>query len=131
MAHCSILCRVFYWVSGASHAQPKQAAFHGPTSLSLCLAVYPCNLSPQREKKISSQKQQTVTVCPMVHPLSTHLYLQMLTVMSHWSGSRPLASATLSILNHHCSISQISCRCPVSRRSWICRSNPFTCSSRS
>jgi hypothetical protein len=31
VAHCSIPCRVFYWVSGASLAQPKQAAFQGPT----------------------------------------------------------------------------------------------------
>jgi hypothetical protein len=31
MAHCSISCRVFYWISGASFAQPKQATFHGPT----------------------------------------------------------------------------------------------------
>ena len=31
VAHCSIPCRVFYWVSGASLAQPKQAAFHSPT----------------------------------------------------------------------------------------------------
>jgi hypothetical protein len=31
VAHCSTPCRVFYWVSGASLAQPKQAAFHRPT----------------------------------------------------------------------------------------------------
>jgi hypothetical protein len=34
VAHCSIPCRVFYWVSGASLSQPKQVAFHGPTLLS-------------------------------------------------------------------------------------------------
>jgi hypothetical protein len=33
MAHCSVPCRVSYWVSGASLIQPKQAAFHGPTHL--------------------------------------------------------------------------------------------------
>jgi hypothetical protein len=32
VAHCSVPCRVFYWVSGASLAQPKQAA-SGPTVL--------------------------------------------------------------------------------------------------
>jgi hypothetical protein len=39
MAHCSIPCRVSYWVSGASLAQPKQAAFHSPTEMvaHLCL----------------------------------------------------------------------------------------------
>ena len=31
MAHCSVPCRVSYWVSRASLAQPKQAVFHGPT----------------------------------------------------------------------------------------------------
>jgi hypothetical protein len=31
VAHCSIPCRVFYWVTRASLIQPKQAAFHGPT----------------------------------------------------------------------------------------------------
>jgi hypothetical protein len=31
VAHCSVPCRVFYWVSRASLTQPKQAAFHGPT----------------------------------------------------------------------------------------------------
>jgi hypothetical protein len=31
VAHCSVPCRVFYWVSRASLIQPKQAAFQGPT----------------------------------------------------------------------------------------------------
>jgi hypothetical protein len=35
VAHCSVLCRVFYWVSGVSLTQPKQAAFHGPTERQL------------------------------------------------------------------------------------------------
>jgi hypothetical protein len=30
MAHCSVPCKLSYWVSGASLAQPKEAAFHGP-----------------------------------------------------------------------------------------------------
>jgi hypothetical protein len=41
-AHCSVPCRIFYWVSRASLIQPKQAAFHGPTTweyifLEVCL----------------------------------------------------------------------------------------------
>ncbi|EDL12127.1 mCG60293, partial [Mus musculus] len=35
VARCSIPCRVFYWVSGASFTQPKQAVFHGPTAYHL------------------------------------------------------------------------------------------------
>ena len=31
VAHCSVPCRVFYWISGASLTQPKRAAFHGLT----------------------------------------------------------------------------------------------------
>jgi hypothetical protein len=30
VAHCSVPCRVLYWVSRASLIQPKQAAFHSP-----------------------------------------------------------------------------------------------------
>ena len=41
--------------------------------------------------------------------LSTHLHLQILITLSHWSGLRPLASATLSILDPHGDFSQISC----------------------
>ena len=29
VAHCSVSCRVFYWVSGASLIQSIQVAFHG------------------------------------------------------------------------------------------------------
>jgi hypothetical protein len=31
VTHCSVPFRVFYWVTGASLIQPKQAAFLGPT----------------------------------------------------------------------------------------------------
>jgi hypothetical protein len=34
-------------------------------------------------------------------PLCTHLHLYMLTAVSHWSGSRSLASVTPSILDPH------------------------------
>ena len=43
--------------------------------------------------------------------------LQMFVAMSHWSVLRPLASAALSILDSYGEFSQISCCCPVSRRS--------------
>ena len=48
----------------------------------------------------------------------TQFFLQMLMAVSHWSGSRPLASITLLlILVTHWGSSQISCCCPVSWRS--------------
>jgi hypothetical protein len=54
---------------------------------------------------------------PQYFPLSTHLHLQMFIAMSHWSGSRPLASLTPSILDAHPDSSQLSCCCSVSWRS--------------
>jgi len=45
--------------------------------------------------------------------LPTHLHLQMFIAMSHWSGSRPLASATPSILGLHWYSSKLSCCGPV------------------
>ena len=67
---------------------------------------------PNKDKLITN-KQQTIknhsmeaVVChrvsqcvPQSIPLSTHLYLQMFIAMSHWSGSRSLASVTPSILD--------------------------------
>jgi hypothetical protein len=50
---------------------------------------------------------------PYSTPLSTHLYLQILIKMSHWSGSRLLISAILFILDPQWDYSQISCYCPV------------------
>ena len=41
----------------------------------------------------------------------------MFIAMSHWSGMRPLASATPSVLDPHWVFSQISWLCPVSWRS--------------
>lgn len=56
--------------------------------------------------------------------LSTYLYLHMFTAKNHWSGSRPLASATLSILDPHQHSSWMSCCCLVSSRSWSFGSAP-------
>ena len=41
----------------------------------------------------------TSQCAPQYSPLSTHLHLQMFIAMSHWSGLRPLAPATPSILD--------------------------------
>lgn len=58
------------------------------------------------QKKISLS--EAAVVCHLVYPF-VHLYLQMLTAVNHWSGSRPLASATLSILDPHLHSSAILC----------------------
>jgi hypothetical protein len=67
---------------------------------------------------MSLQKLGCVTVCHTLYPLPKHLYLPMFIAMSHWSGSRPLVSATLSILGPQWDSSQISCCYGVSRRPW-------------
>jgi hypothetical protein len=55
---------------------------------------------------------------PQYTSLLKHLHLQMFIAMSHWSGLRPLSSATPSIVNPHWDSSRTSCRCPVSWRCW-------------
>lgn len=49
-----------------------------------------------------------------IYLLPTLVFLQMLIVMSYWSNSKPMASATLSVLQLHWDSSQIFCFCPVS-----------------
>lgn len=49
--------------------------------------------------------------------LSTYVYSQMFIAMKHWSGSRPLASATVSILDLYRDFCQISCCWPLAWRS--------------
>jgi hypothetical protein len=66
--------------------------------------------------------------------LSKHLCLQMFIATSHWSNSRSLAPATLSILAPHWDSSWISRCCPVSWRSCSFGSSktaPFKCSTSS
>lgn len=73
-------------------------------------ALHHCNLLP-KEKSVHSGSctlSQCVTQSIL---LPKHLYLQMFTEVSHWSGSRPLNSTTLSILDPHQDSSQV--RCPV------------------
>jgi hypothetical protein len=58
---------------------------------------------------------------------ASHLYFRMFIAMSHWSGSRPLASAILSVLESHWDLSLLSCCCPCVLeflQRWICRTNP-------
>ena len=88
------------WVS---HNAPPPIPLISP---SLCIHLCPCNLPLQKNNKEQTNKQAclcgscSVSQCVPQHTfLSTHLYLQMFIAMSHWSGSRPLATATHSILD--------------------------------
>jgi hypothetical protein len=50
VAHCSVPCRVFNWVSGTRLVQPKQAAFHCPTGSS--------SEEPLKTKQIKTKQKQ-------------------------------------------------------------------------
>ena len=110
--------------------------------------VHPPPLQPPFQKKIKKQKQKQATTTkpkkahhgsynvsqcvPQYTFLSTHLYLGMFFAMSHWSGLRSLASATLPILDPHRDSSQTSCCCPGSWRPCsfvMCRTDLFAHSS--
>ena len=87
--------------------------------------------SPPTEKK--KKKISLWKLCVQQHtPLSTLLCLQMFIVMSHWSGTRPLASAMLSVLEPQWDSSWIFYCCPVSWRSCsfatVEQTCPFICS---
>ena len=88
----------------------------------------PCNLHPKDNKQNSNQTKPNkkphlvmeAVVCHSVAQCSLlciHLCLQMFIAVSHWSGLRPLASSTPSILEPHQDFSQMSCCCPASWRS--------------
>lgn len=84
---------IFYWFFVSS-------TFCTPIPLmSPFLCIYLTALQPSYPPKkgiktISQWKLKYVTECHTVYPLSTHLYLQRFIAVSHWSGLRPLASAT-------------------------------------
>ena len=83
-----------------------------------CPHTCPLPLPPHRGKK--NLIVETL-VCHSVSysiPLLFTLCLQIIIAMTHQSGTRPLASATLSILDPHWGSSQLSCCCPVSWRSF-------------
>jgi hypothetical protein len=82
--------------------------------------------SPASTEKIKSHcGSRSVPQCaPHYTLLSTLLCLQMSIAMTPWSGTRPLASATLSILEPHWDSSQRSCCLPCAMKIlefWICR----------
>ena len=92
--------------------------------ISLSLCIYPPPLQLHLQKKIRYNLKTCLVVEAVVWQCATQstllsilLCLQMFIAMSHWSGLRPLASATLSILDPHQNSSWISCCCPVSWRS--------------
>lgn len=87
-----------------------------PCSLS-ALATFPPKGNKQK-KKINKNKSQWKLLCVMLCHivkilLSKQLHLQMFAAMSHWTGLRPLASDTLSILDPHPESSRIACYCPM------------------
>ena len=95
-------------------------------SLSHHILPLPWQLTKENENWIKTNKQTKPShhgSCGVSHGvtqhilLSTHLYLQMLIAMGHWCGWRPLASATLSILDPHWDSSGISWCHHVSWRS--------------
>jgi hypothetical protein len=54
-----------------------------------------------KQSKNLTTKTACVMVCHTVYLLTKWLQSQMLTAVGHWSGSRPLASATPSTLDPH------------------------------
>ena len=108
------LFKTFYWLC---KCLIMRSASH-PFASALC--SFNPSPSPRREKirlrtiffsgHGSCDVSQFVT---QYNILCTHLCLQMLIAMSHWSGLRPLASATLYILDSN----RDSCCCAVSWRS--------------
>lgn len=87
----------------------------------------PGNLPPT-EKKISTWKLWCLTVSPFAQTA----LLSNVHCKSCWCSSRPLASATPSILDSHHGSSQASSCCPMSMgilQLWICGTGPFICPS--
>lgn len=95
-------------------------------------ATHPCNLplkqnktknkTEQKKKKHkqneTKHKNHLIMEAVVCHNVShTHVHLQMFIAMSHWSGSRSLASVTPSISVPHWDSSLLSCGCPMSWRS--------------
>ena len=104
-------------------------------SPSLCICPLP--LKPPLQKKIKSKyKTSQHGSCseshcvPQYTLLSTYLHSQIFVAMSHWSGSRPLVSATPSILDPHWDSTWIPCVMEIPQL-FIYSTGPFTCSSSS
>jgi hypothetical protein len=73
--------------------------------------------SPHRQRKSLTMEAGVCLSVSHSLPFCPRLCLRMLVSVTHWSGSRSLASAMLSILEFHWDSSCTSCRCPVSLRS--------------
>jgi len=74
--------------------------YPNPTHLPcpLLSALHPCNL-PLKENKNKTIWPRKLQCVPQYALSPKQLYLQMFTTKSHWSGTKPLASATPSILD--------------------------------
>jgi hypothetical protein len=92
--------------------------------ISPSLHTYPPPLKPPLDLP-TSPKQKKINL--IVEAVACHnvfysiivcLLVQMFIAMSHWSGLRPLASATPSVLDPNQDYSQISCCWPLSWRSY-------------
>ena len=121
-----------FFISNLPFQVPSSSMAAGQLHLpSPCTCFFhPSNFSSNREKK---KKISLWKLCVQQHtPLSTLLCLQMFIVMSHWSGTRPLASAMLSVLEPQWDSSWIFYCCPVSWRSCsfatVEQTCPFICS---
>ena len=100
--------------------------------------LYSCNL-PLKTNKQTKQQQNHVAwklqYAPQCTLLPKNLYLQMFVALSHWSSSKPLASATLSVLDSQWDFSWISC-CWTSYvmellQLWVYKTGSFMYSSKS
>lgn len=90
--------------------------------------------------KIKKEKNKTeqnhlameAAVCHTVYLLPKQVYLQMFIAMSHWSGLKLLAFATLSVLNPQLGLfSDILFIVIGILQLWVCRTGPFIHSSSS
>lgn len=92
---------------------------HTPSHTHLLIPSYPSSDFETPQKKTNKQSILVVeaVMCPPVYPFATYLLLANV-YCNAWSSSKPLASATSSILEPHLDFSGFSYCCTVSRRSY-------------
>lgn len=114
-----ILFNFFNWFT--VHPNPTHLLLHRIHPLPL--------LPPTQQRRKSHCGGWSATVCLTYTLLAIFLCLQMLIAMTFWYGKRPLASATLLILEFHWISSLISCCCPPCVIEilwlWICKAGPL------